>query len=85
MVDMLLLSFYFLLQPGEYAYTTNTDASPFCVFDVHILINDRHLHPYTATETDLQQVKFVALEFTNQKNGVWGELVGLCKSGKHAQ
>ncbi len=26
---MLLLSFFFLLQPGEYTYTTNLDATPF--------------------------------------------------------
>jgi hypothetical protein len=31
----------------------------------------------TATEPQFRQVNFVALEFTNQKNGVRGELIGL--------
>ena len=35
----------------------------------------------TCTETDLNSANFVALEFTNQKNGVRGELVGLGRSG----
>jgi hypothetical protein len=75
--DMLLLGFFFLLCPGEYAYTDNEDASPFRFCDIHIMINDRHLMHYTAPEADLAQVNFVALEFTNQKNGVRGELVAV--------
>jgi hypothetical protein len=39
--DMLLLRFYFLLRPGEYAFTNNLDASPFRLCDVHLLINTR--------------------------------------------
>jgi len=35
----------------------------------------------TASEQELHQVNFIALEFTNQKNGVWGELIGLGRSG----
>jgi hypothetical protein len=74
--DMLLLGFYFLLRPGEYAYTSNVDASPFCFCDIHLLINNRRLDTLTATHLDLQRVNFIALEFTNQKNGGRGELVG---------
>jgi hypothetical protein len=79
--DMLLLGFFFLLRPGEYAYTDNENAAPFCVCDVHLLIHNRRLNAYTAPQRDLDQVNFIALEFTNQKNGVRGELVGLGKSG----
>jgi hypothetical protein len=79
--DMLLLGFFFLLRPGEYACTDNDDASLFRYCDIHIMINDCCLQHYTAPETDLAQVNFVALEFTNQKNGVRGELVGLGRSG----
>jgi hypothetical protein len=33
--DMLFLGFFFLLRPGEYAYTTNENAAPFRLCDVH--------------------------------------------------
>jgi len=78
---MLLLGFYFLLHPGEYAYTDNPDAAPFRICDVHLLINNHRIPYATATQPILAQVNFVALEFTTQKNGVRGELVGLGLSG----
>jgi hypothetical protein len=79
--DMLLLGFFFLLRPGEYAWTDNDNASPFRLQDVHLLIRDRRIHHSQATEQDYQRINFVALEFTNQKNGVRGELIGLGQSG----
>jgi len=75
--DMLLLGFFFLLRPGEYAHTTNPDAAPFRLQDTHILINDRRLNHLQCTEADLLAVNYIALEFTTQKNGVRGERVGL--------
>jgi hypothetical protein len=60
--NMLLLGFYFLLRPGEYARTTNTEASPFRLCDAHLMINDRRLHPYQATQAELSRVNFVGLE-----------------------
>jgi len=79
--DMLLLGFYFLLRPGEYAYTDNPDAAPFRLCDVHLLIHNRRIHYAQATSQELSRVNYVALEFTTQKNGVRGELVGLGLSG----
>ena len=79
--DMLLLGFYFLLHPREYAFIDNPDASPFHYCDVHLLIHTRCLNHYTCPDTELQRVFYIALEFTNQKNGIRGELVGLGKSG----
>ena len=58
--DMLLLRFYFLLRPGEYAFTNNLDASPFRLCDVHLLINTRQLDVLAALEHDLNQANFVA-------------------------
>ncbi len=75
--NMLLLGFFFLLRPGEYAYTDNANAAPFCICDTHLMINNRRLHPYTSTKHELLQVNYIALEFTTQKNGVQGKLVGL--------
>jgi hypothetical protein len=79
--DMLLLGFFFLLRPGEYAYTQNPDACPFHICDIHLLVTDKRLHPYTTPEAELNNVNFVTLEFTNQKNGVRGEMIGLGHSG----
>jgi hypothetical protein len=81
---MLLLGFFFLLWPGEYAYTSNENAAPFHFCDAHLLINARHINALTATQQELNQVTYVALEFTTQKNGLRGELVGLGKS-RHQQ
>ncbi len=75
MTNMLLLGFYFLLRPGEYACTQNPEAMPFWLCDVHLLINDRHLHNLTATERDLQQVNFIAIEFTIRKMECRGDLL----------
>lgn len=79
--DMLILGFYFLLRPGEYACTDNPDATPFRLCDVHLLYGPHRLNPYTASEADLYSATHVALEFTSQKNGVRGELIGLGRSG----
>jgi hypothetical protein len=78
---MLIVAFFFLLRPGEYTCTPNPDASPFRLCDVHLMINNRCLPHLTCSETDFTHVNYVALEFTNQKNGVRGELVGLGRSG----
>jgi hypothetical protein len=59
----------------------NEDASPFRLYDVHLLIHDQRLNHVTCAEEDLPRVTYVTLEFTNQKNGVHGELVGLEKLG----
>jgi hypothetical protein len=78
--DMLLLGFFFLLRPGEYAKTENADC-PFRLCDVHLLRGVTRLDPFTASHISLQSATHVALEFTNQKNGTRGELVGLGRSG----
>jgi hypothetical protein len=38
------------------------------------------MNPLMCTEQQLNKTTFIALEFTIQKNGVWGELVGLGRS-----
>lgn len=78
---MLILGFFFLLRPGEYAYTDNADASPFRLCDVHLIVMNRRINPLTCSDADLHATNFVGLEFTTQKNGVRGEIVGLGRSG----
>jgi hypothetical protein len=81
MGQMITLGFFFLLRPGEYALTDNADAAPFRSCDVHLLHHNTRLNHYTCPEQLLDAATHVALEFTNQKNGVRGELVGLGRSG----
>lgn len=80
--DILLLGFYFLLSPGEYSAMDNEDASSFCYCYVHLLIHNRRSQHYTCPNDDFQQVTYIPLEFTNQKNGVHGELIELGRSGR---
>jgi hypothetical protein len=75
--QMVVLGFFFLLHPGEYAKTDNPDAAPFRLRDIHLLVHNVRLNTVLCSEQDLLSVTHVALEFTTQKNGVRGELVGL--------
>jgi hypothetical protein len=81
LADMLLLGFFFLLCQSEYAHTSNPDAAPFHLCDMHLFINNRRLHPYHCTIADLRHVNYIGLELTTQKNGVQGEIVGLGLTG----
>lgn len=80
MANMITLGFFFLLRPGEYADTTNPDSSPFRLCDLHLMIGNRRLDHLTCPYHDLEAVNFVGLEFTRQKNGVQGEIIGLGRS-----
>lgn len=66
-VDMLIICFFFLLHPGEYAHISNPEAAPFCLQDTHILINIRCLNHLQCTKHKLLAVNYIALEFTTQK------------------
>jgi len=47
---MLTMVFFFLFRPGEYASTTNPDATPFYFCDIHLLLHQRRLDANTCTE-----------------------------------
>ncbi len=88
LADMLTLGFFYLLRPGEYADTSSPESSPFRLQDIHLMVGCRHLAHLTCPEQELYSANFACLEFTKQftqqKNGVRGELVGLGKSGNAA-
>jgi hypothetical protein len=84
MADMLTLGFYFLLRPGEYALTSNPDSSPFTIQDVHLLVGQTRIPHLSCPTEALDRATFVCLEFTTQKNGIRGELIGLGRSGNSA-
>jgi hypothetical protein len=78
--DLLTLGFYFLLRPGEYANTPNAESTPFRSQDIHLHAGPTRLSHLLCPLQTLDSATFVCLEFTNQKNGVRGELIGLGRS-----
>jgi hypothetical protein len=78
---MLLLGFYFMLRPGEYAFTDSKEATPFRLKHVHLFAAARRLNHLTGPIHELAAATAVALEFDKQKNGVRGELICLSRSG----
>ncbi|KAL7454161.1 hypothetical protein ACHAWC_006751, partial [Mediolabrus comicus] len=78
--DMITLAFFFLLRPGEYV-DTNSDSTPFTLADVSLYLGDTYLDLTSATDQQLLTATRVTLTFTTQKNGVRGEVIGLCSSG----
>jgi hypothetical protein len=81
--DMITLGFYFLLRPGEYAASENPDSTPYRLQDVHLRYNHARIDHLHGPVELLHFANFVCLEFTNQKNGVQGELIGLGRSGNN--
>jgi hypothetical protein len=78
--DMIAIAFFFLLRPGEYTAPT-ADNTPFKLNDVQFWVGMRRVTGLLSTENDRQSATFVTLEFTTQKNGVCGEVIGLGRSG----
>ena len=73
--DMITIAFFFLLRPGEYT-STPSDSKPFRLKDVQLRIGTRHLNLATATDAQILNATFATLEFTTQKNGRKGEVIG---------
>ncbi len=76
--DMIILAFFFLLQPGEY---TDNDNTPFCLKDVQLFIGPCCLNLQTSSAAKLTQACFGSLTFTDQKNGIRGKVIGQASPG----
>ena len=81
--DMITLAFFFLLRPGEYTASTS-ESSPFRLCDVRLKSGGATLDSQTCPASQLLSATFATLEFTNQKNGVRGEIIGLSKTSDPA-
>mmetsp|Transcript_4826 Transcript_4826/g.7451 ORF Transcript_4826/g.7451 Transcript_4826/m.7451 type:complete len:104 (+) Transcript_4826:138-449(+) len=73
---MIILAFFFLLRPGEYTRTPST-TTPFPLQDIQLFLNQTRLDHLNTPSYNLSTATFGTLEFTTQKNGVRGEVVGL--------
>jgi hypothetical protein len=76
--DMIIITFFFLLCPGEYTGTA-LDTCPFCLTNVQLWIGS--LHASAVSIADLAHATFGTLMFMSQKNGIRGEVIGLGRSG----
>ena len=72
--DMIILAFFLLLRPGEYACSSSSESSPFRICNVHLIVNQQRLQWDTCSDAELDSTNFIALEFTNQKNGLVANL-----------
>ena len=74
------IAYYFLLRPGEYLYTATEHA--FRLQDVVLLRTPGgDCNATTIILAQLSDITFAGLTFTEQKNGVKGEIIGLTPSG----
>ena len=78
--DLIVLAFFYLLRPGEYAHSASLEAAPFRLQDVHLFCGARKLNIVTSSDAALQSATYSGLAFSNQKNGVLGEVIGLGRS-----
>jgi hypothetical protein len=78
--DMIIIAFFFLLRPGEYSDSAS-DTQPFDLRSVQLFLGLHRLNLSTATDSDLLAAASCSLTFDRQKNGVRGEVIGLCTSG----
>jgi hypothetical protein len=78
--DMIVLAFFFLLSPGKYT-STKSDTTHFWLCDVCLSVGTQYINILTAPFTELQTTNFASLTFTDQKNGVRGEVIGMSTSG----
>jgi hypothetical protein len=80
---MTTIGYFYLMRPGEHTSPT-AETKPFRLQDVQLMIG---AHRYAADIIPLDlldQSTFALYEFTDQKNGVRGEVVGHGRSG-HAR
>lgn len=77
MADLTLHAFFFLLRPGEYCEGgKNTLSATFCLHKVTFFRDNCHLPAFASTLRQQCSANFIALCFTNQKNGVKGGSMG---------
>ena len=79
--DIIIISFFFLLRPGEYT-GTKYDSSPFLLSDVTFSVSRTVFDTITATDNELAATTCVILVFNTQKNGVQGEKIGHGDTGE---
>ena len=78
--DMIIITFFFLLRPGEYT-GKKSDSAPFRPSYVTFSFGRTIFDTATDTDNKLAVATFVMLIFTTQKNVVQGEKIGYGATG----
>jgi hypothetical protein len=80
--DLVILTFYFLMQPGKYCTSAGKDSShPFHTDKIELWRGPSRFDLANATDHELQTATFCMLIFSDQKNSNQGEKVGHATSG----
>jgi hypothetical protein len=79
LADLIWLAFFFLLCPGEYVWT-NSNPHPFTLADVSFKIAVTVYSAATIPLELLDRASYVGLLFTEQKNGIKNETIGLTRT-----
>jgi hypothetical protein len=79
LADLIWLAFFFLLHPGEYVWT-NSEPHPFLLSDFTFKIATTAYSAVTIPLDLLPLANYVGLHFTEQKNGINNETIGLTQS-----
>jgi hypothetical protein len=77
-INMIILAFFFLLQPGEYIDNDNT---PFCLKGIQLFIGPCCLNLQTSFTAELTQACFGSLTFADQKVGVCSKVISQASTG----
>jgi hypothetical protein len=81
-MDLIVLTYYFLMRPGECCNSTGEDSShPFHSDELELWLRPRQLNLATDGDHELLTATFCMLQFTEQKNCNRGEKVGHATSG----
>jgi hypothetical protein len=73
-VNMITITFFYLLRPGEYTSTTD-DGTAFRLCDLQLWVGNQAVDVMHAKEAHLLASTPASLVFATQKNGVQGEVV----------
>lgn len=79
--DLIWLAFFFLLRPSEYLHT-DSDGHPFTLADVKFRVGSTIYDAALIPLPLIDQTSSVGLNFTQQKNGIKGEVVWLTATGE---
>ena len=77
---MMWIGFFFLCRPGEYC-ETGYSSHLFRLCDVQLYLGAALLDLFTASPALLRSSSFTSMTFSDQKNSIRGEKVGLAHSG----
>jgi hypothetical protein len=79
LANLIWLAFFLFLRPGKYVWT-NSEPHPFLLHDVTFKIATTAYSAATIPLKLLDLANYVGLNFTEQKNGIKNETIGLTRS-----